>query len=205
MKPCDKYWWTVPLFINNIVPVGPFEDKCLPFIWFIPALVQLSIFLPIIVYVYHKFSKQDESGRRKLTCVRIFFTLLVVGSLVVNFLVTYNAKNPGPLPFRITPSTIPNASVNKLNDINLGFYSEVYMQFYFHSTNYIFGIIFAVCYCRYRLEQRQESSQDVSRVTQIATFYRENAVLRYPGYMIGIVIIIAAIVWLYNFVADPES
>lgn len=33
----------------------------------------------------------------------------------------------GPLPIKITPSTIPNAKINSLNTMSLSFYSEVYM------------------------------------------------------------------------------
>ena len=38
MKPCEKHWWTVLLQINNIYPTTEFDDKCMPWGWFIPAL-----------------------------------------------------------------------------------------------------------------------------------------------------------------------
>lgn len=37
MEPCNKYWWTVPLQINNFYPSN-FDDKCMPYMWFFPAL-----------------------------------------------------------------------------------------------------------------------------------------------------------------------
>lgn len=52
MLPCRSLWWTNVLFINNIVPVnGTFDDKCMPFAWFIPALVQVSLILPLVLWL----------------------------------------------------------------------------------------------------------------------------------------------------------
>lgn len=40
MAPCQSYWWTNLLLINNIVPAnGTFDDKCMPWAWFIPCMV----------------------------------------------------------------------------------------------------------------------------------------------------------------------
>ena len=38
MAPCNDYWWTVLLQINNFYPRASFDDKCMPWGWFIPAL-----------------------------------------------------------------------------------------------------------------------------------------------------------------------
>ncbi len=55
MQPCYTLWWTNLLFVNNIIPTtGTFDDKCMPFTWFIPALVQVSLLLPIIVFLQRK-------------------------------------------------------------------------------------------------------------------------------------------------------
>lgn len=40
MGGCQKYWWTNLLFINNIVPYNQsFDDKCMPWTWFLPVIV----------------------------------------------------------------------------------------------------------------------------------------------------------------------
>jgi hypothetical protein len=40
IEPCKTYWWTVPLFVNNIIPsTGGMDAKCMPFNWFIPAMI----------------------------------------------------------------------------------------------------------------------------------------------------------------------
>ena len=52
MKPCEDYWWTVLVQVNNIYPTSSFDDKCMPWAWFIPALTQLSLILPLLVAIY---------------------------------------------------------------------------------------------------------------------------------------------------------
>ena len=52
LAPCQTYWWTVPVQVNNIVPTSDFDAKCMPWAWFIPALTQLSLLLPIFVAIY---------------------------------------------------------------------------------------------------------------------------------------------------------
>lgn len=36
MRPCQSYWWTNALFINNFYPVN-YDDKCMGWNWFIPV------------------------------------------------------------------------------------------------------------------------------------------------------------------------
>jgi hypothetical protein len=52
MKGCESYWWTNLLFINNIVPQSSFDDKCMPWTWFIPCLLQVSLILPILLFAF---------------------------------------------------------------------------------------------------------------------------------------------------------
>ena len=55
MKGCQKYWWTNLLFVNNIVPANQtFDDKCMPWTWFLPVIVQLSLILPLVLALYLK-------------------------------------------------------------------------------------------------------------------------------------------------------
>jgi hypothetical protein len=37
MEPCHQYWWTVLLQVNNLYPAG-YDNKCMAWAWFIPAL-----------------------------------------------------------------------------------------------------------------------------------------------------------------------
>lgn len=51
IEPCQSYWWTNVLFVNNFYPTA-FDDKCLPWNWFLPLYVQLSLLLPALLSIY---------------------------------------------------------------------------------------------------------------------------------------------------------
>lgn len=38
MQPCQTYWWTTLLYINNFYPSN-MDDRCMAFAWFIPCYV----------------------------------------------------------------------------------------------------------------------------------------------------------------------
>ena len=38
VAPCNSNWWTNILWINNLYP-AEFDDKCLPWTWFVPCYV----------------------------------------------------------------------------------------------------------------------------------------------------------------------
>jgi len=46
--PCSSMWWTNVLWLNNLYPRA-FDDKCLPWTWFIPCYIQLSLLLPPVL------------------------------------------------------------------------------------------------------------------------------------------------------------
>lgn len=87
MQPCQKYWWTTLIYINNFYPAN-FDDRCLPFAWFIPCYVQLSLLLPLIMVVYRASAT---------TTAKIFFASLVLLGMVINFSTTL-AASAGALP-----------------------------------------------------------------------------------------------------------
>ena len=93
MSPCTTYWWTVPLQVNNIVPTTSFDDKCMPWAWFIPALTQLSLLLPIFVAIYQKMMPNR-------VLMRIFAALTILFSCVVSGYMTLH-YDEGAMPVRI--------------------------------------------------------------------------------------------------------
>jgi len=75
--------------INNIYP-SQFDDKCCPWGWFIPALTQLSLILPILVLIHQALIK-------RFNIMRITFILMVVVFMLISGIATYSA-NAGALP-----------------------------------------------------------------------------------------------------------
>jgi peptidoglycan/LPS O-acetylase OafA/YrhL len=51
VEPCNDKWWTNILWINNLYPQN-YDDRCLPWTWFVPCYIQLSLLLPIILAIY---------------------------------------------------------------------------------------------------------------------------------------------------------
>lgn len=134
MEPCHTLWWTNLLFINNIVPAsGSFDDKCLPFAWFIPALVQVSLILPIVLWVYKQLSA------RSFAYARLFFAAITFGCWALVFTITYK-YNLGALPVTILPVGDQN-DPNKLFYISFDFYNKVYMQPWYWVGIYCLGIV----------------------------------------------------------------
>jgi hypothetical protein len=59
--PCTSNWWTNVIWVNNLYPRN-FNDKCLPWTWFVPCYVQLSLLLPGILAIYRFPENKVVSG-----------------------------------------------------------------------------------------------------------------------------------------------
>ena len=127
MLPCNTYWWTVLAQVNNIVPTtGGFDDKCMPWGWFIPALTQVSLCLPIFAFIYTRCIPRQGGSFGRQVLARAIFATLVTLFLVVNAVVTYS-YDLGALPVRILPVSTSGSDPNQLNTLDFQFYDKVYM------------------------------------------------------------------------------
>ena len=56
LAPCDNYFWTNLLFINNLYPnLGTKNDMCMPWTWFFAIYMQLTFLTPFVIYFLYKF------------------------------------------------------------------------------------------------------------------------------------------------------
>lgn len=83
-----SYWWTNLIWINNLYPVN-FDDKCLPWTWFIPCYVQLSLLLPIFLYLAHKLREYGAALITAIPIILIAFNIMYgyfanLGGTIVN-------------------------------------------------------------------------------------------------------------------------
>lgn len=69
------YWWTNLLWVNNLYPRA-MDDKCLPWTWFIPCYVQLTLILPIFLFLAHKFKENGACILSALPILVISFNLM---------------------------------------------------------------------------------------------------------------------------------
>ena len=106
MLPCNTYWWTVLAQVNNIYPTTGFDDKCMPWAWFIPALTQLSLLLPIFVAVY-------QAGLPNRFMLRIIFALFLLLCCLVSGGLTF-LYDHGAMPVSIQTVDTASGVVNSL-------------------------------------------------------------------------------------------
>ena len=180
--------------MNNIIPYGSnFDEKCLPWGWFIPALAQLSLFLPLVLLIYRCLHKRQN----RLCYTWCLFTGLYATCMGLAFVLTYYTPKRvnGPLPFRI----IKVEGVNKLIEIDYGFYSLIWMSCYFHATSYLNGIVVAIIYTR------ATSGDESSHCRRFILYWINNRVERYLGYVIGMTMMAGAVPWAHPFIANAEE
>ena len=71
--PCNKYWWSNLLFINNLVP-WKMNDECIGWVWYLANDFQFFLVTPPILYVFCKNRKVGYA----------LFYLLLLGSMLYN-------------------------------------------------------------------------------------------------------------------------
>jgi peptidoglycan/LPS O-acetylase OafA/YrhL len=91
MKPCQDKWWTNLLWISNVYP-AEYDDRCLPWTWFVPCYVQMSILLPFLLMIYVK------SENTKFTV--ILYASIFVASIAATFGLVYSANVGGSIAVR---------------------------------------------------------------------------------------------------------
>lgn len=79
IKPCDDHWPSYLFFANNLVP-RKFEDKCMPWLWFLPAYIQLSLVLPLFMIIFKMTSKIIST---------ILFSVIFIGMFGLNIALLY--------------------------------------------------------------------------------------------------------------------
>ncbi|XP_071491869.1 O-acyltransferase like protein-like [Diadema antillarum] len=66
---CRKYWWTHPLYVNNLVPFdASTEDTCFGLSWYLANDMQFFIISPIIIVLLHK---KGKAGMALITSIML--------------------------------------------------------------------------------------------------------------------------------------
>lgn len=169
VHPCKSVWWTNMIWISNIYPAA-YEDKCLPWTFFMPLYVQLTLTLPLVV-AFHKMFKNKLVGS-------ILMCLASCGVLFASYAWIYS-KNVGG-------SMVKNDEY--LND--------VYMNPLVHWYTFYMGIFAALMYNSYR--KTRESDQVEERSSEFLTiidYICNNSFVRYPLYLVGLGGMFGCIFW----------
>ena len=86
------------------------------------------------------------------------------------------------------------------------------MQSYFHYISYFMGFGLSIMYIQFlKSSENNKEGGDLqqnsteSRSMHLFTLIRENSNLRYLMYVIGTILIIGTVSWMYPFMNDPAS
>jgi len=132
VKPCTTQWWTNIFWLNNLVPTD-YNDKCLPWTWFIPTYIQLSLLVPPILALHKRASSTMAVG--------VSFLVVGILSVIANFILVYSVNH--------------GATIISYGDqvINEEFYVKVFMNPLFHFGSFFYGICLGLVYIRFRRER----------------------------------------------------
>ena len=174
----------------------------MPWAWFIPALTQLSLLLPIFVGIY-----QACLPNRNL--IRILFALFVVLCACISGGLTF-LYDEGAMPVSIHTVETASGAVNSLTTLKFEFYNNVFMLPVFHLVSYFGGFGLAIVYRRFLIESQlnkdldQEDVPQISRSTRFFGLIAENAHVRYTTYAFGSICMAGSLAWCYPFMANAE-
>lgn len=131
VEPCNDKFWTNVLWINNLYPKA-YDDRCMPWTWFAPCYIQLSLLLPIFVMIYNSFENKKIIGG--------IYTMIAIVSIIINYMFVYSKNMGGTLV---------------MND---DFYAEVFSSPIFQFPSFFYGILNCLIYLRYK-NNRLSNSQ----------------------------------------------
>jgi peptidoglycan/LPS O-acetylase OafA/YrhL len=79
-EPCERYWWTNLLYINNFHP-KVYADQCVPWTWYLANDMQFFIIGVIITVAFHRHFKLATG---------VLFSMLVTSLILTGFIVADN-------------------------------------------------------------------------------------------------------------------
>lgn len=84
------------------------------------------------------------------------------------------------------------------------------MMPYFHLNTYLIGIVLALVYMRHVIELRENNIEDTENIevsisSRIFVLLNQNTKIRYFGYILGLMMISSAFIWLYPFYSNGKN
>lgn len=175
---CSSNWWTNLLWINNLYPRA-FDEKCLPWTWFVPCWVQLTLLLPPIVACYRLIENR---------AINIAIYVVIIAAILgFQFLFTFS-KNLGG-------SMVGNDE----------FFSQVYMNPLSHMFSFVWGIYMGISYYKYTNERGYANEVKNSLTTRTLEMISHNTAPRYLVYLFGLSLLVLGIIWQTPFVGSPQD
>jgi hypothetical protein len=138
VEPCKASWMFFITFTNNVEQVD-MDEKCLPWMWFLPVYVQLSLLLPLIMLTYKKLPKLAST---------ILFTIVFFGGYVLNFIIMVYDDDL----MKSKTDVAYHEEIFGYDEL----YSGYFMQPWYHFNSYFLGILMSIAYDQYLFERSCE-------------------------------------------------
>lgn len=169
IAPCKTGWVGNLLWANNLTP-AEYDDKCLPWTWFIPCYVQLTLLVPPLLFLAASGGILGQA----------LIAGLILALICLNFIMTY-AQDIG-------------ASVVRNDE----FYAKIFMMPYYQAPTFLMGMLSCLIYHQY-LGERSNQAAGNSLSTRFFSLISQNAVPRYFMYLIGLGCMGGAVLWQIPF------
>jgi len=176
VEPCNDQFWTNMLWISNIYPKA-YDDRCMPWTWFVPCYIQLSLILPIVVMTYNKFENKEV--------ISSVYMIIAILSIFSNFVLVHSEDVGGSIV---------------MND---DFYAKVFSNPIFQFFSFFWGILNCLIYLRYKNNRGIQNEFRNSLSSRTLEMIKNNSAPRYFIYLIGTVFSISGILCQTPFVGSP--
>ncbi|XP_020892990.1 nose resistant to fluoxetine protein 6 isoform X2 [Exaiptasia diaphana] len=121
-QPCDKYWWTNLLYINNFYPTS-FQGSCMNWTWYLANDMQFYVISPVVIYVAYRFGKYGMT-----VSAGILMSVCIISNAVIMDYYEFNSAMLG-------------GGENPGNQHELDYQSYVYVKPYCRIAPYLIGMV----------------------------------------------------------------
>ena len=160
---CTKYWWTMPLFINNLYMPNNDGAACLTGSWYLANDMQFFLISPPIIYLYVKESRW-------------------IGWLLTSFLTCVCVLFSGVIAWDLDLNVVPASSQDRY------YMADYYYKPYTRIGPYALGLMCGFIYYSWTKKVEKQAPFD-SCAYAAATYINESRVVRWLCYFFGLFII----------------
>ncbi|XP_065828414.1 nose resistant to fluoxetine protein 6-like [Oscarella lobularis] len=128
-SPCNDYWWTNMLYINNFYPTD-FYGQCMGWAWYLACDMQMYVLTPFIIYPAYRYGVAGLLVPLTLCLAGVYITLISL-SVVYHF-----------------PPNAMLGGTNEAGSVSNEYTEMVYKRFYTRAAPYLIGLLFGYILAR---------------------------------------------------------
>lgn len=173
---CTKYWWTMPLFINNLYMPNDDGASCLTGSWYLANDMQFFLISPPIIYLYVKESR-------------------AIGWTLTGFLAAVCVLFSGVIAWDLDLNVVPASPEDRY------YMADYYYKPYTRIGPYAIGLMVGFIYYSWTKKTERQAAFD-SGAYFLASHIHNNPIIRWICYFSGLAIINILIFVPYDQYSD---